>query len=96
MWLAEPTPPPALVLQGLSGTRDAMSRVPRLVCDLKAAPRDLQGVRNCLLCERKYVQEIFHLKLYFKKGNKTVFLLVVDMERSNTLLQGAEAISINR
>lgn len=73
-----------------------MSRVPGLVCDLKAAPRDLQGVQNCLLCERKWVQEIFHLKLNFKKGNKTVFLLAVDMERSDTLFQGAEAIYGNR
>ena len=53
VWLAEPTPPPSLVLQGSSGTRDAMSRVPGLVCDLKATPKDLQGVQNCLLCERK-------------------------------------------
>ena len=53
MWLAEPTPPLSLILQGSSGTREATSRVPGLVCDLKAAPRDLQGVRNCLLCESR-------------------------------------------
>lgn len=90
VWLVEPTPPTP-VLQGSSGTREATLQGARAgVGDFKAAPRDLQGVRHCLLCERVGPRRFF-ISTIFEKRKQMVFLFLWDMERSNTLPPGCRS-----